>query len=242
MVESGGIKLRKVIINIIRKFFIIKSWFRNDLVVDIQSDIGLKTYSGINGTNKYKTIIKNSTLTGNIKVGKGCKLMDVNCSGNITMGRFVSLNGPGTRISSRIYGIEIGSFSSIASNVVIQEDYHRQNKVSTYFMNKNIFNGDISEDIYSKGKVIIEEDVWIGSNSVILSGVRIGRGSIIGAGSIVTKNIPRYSIVVGNPAKIIKKRFSDEIIKKLEDSKWWEMTEKEIIDNKQKFTVDLTEE
>lgn len=63
-------------------------------------------------------------------------------------------------------------------------------------------------------KIIIEDDVWIGYGAIIMSGIKIGRGSIIAAGSVVTKEVPPYSIVGGNPAKIIKKRFSkDEIIK-----------------------------
>ena len=84
-----------------------------------------------------------------------------------------------------------------------------------------IYRDNLKSDYISKGNVIIEEDVWIGSNAVILSGVRIGRGGVVAAGSIVTKNVPRYSIVAGNPAKVIKYRFDEETIRKLESSEWW---------------------
>ena len=69
--------------------------------------------------------------------------------------------------------------------------------------------------------VLIGNDVWIGLNAIILSGVQIGNGAVIGAGSVVVKNVPAYSIVAGNPAKVIGSRFSIEIIAKLEKIKWW---------------------
>lgn len=93
------------------------------------------------------------------------------------------------------------------------------------------------EDIFSKGNIIIGDDVWIGSNSVILSGVTIGRGSIIGAGSVVTMNIPNYSIVAGNPARVIKSRFSNEIVDYLEDLRWWEWDERKIIESERIFNL-----
>ncbi len=64
----------------------------------------------------------------------------------------------------------------------------------------------------TKGPIITEDDVWIGMDVIILSGITIGKGSVIGAGSVIVSDIPPYSIVGGNPAKIIKKRFNDEVI------------------------------
>jgi len=117
----------------------------------------------------------------------------------------------------------------------MQEYYHKYDRVSSFYMNHYFFNTSFKYDIVSKGDIIIEDDVWIGSNSVILSGVKIGRGSIIGAGSVVTKNIPAYSIAVGNPAKVIKKRFSEQIINELEEIKWWSWSEVKIRQNKEFF-------
>jgi serine acetyltransferase len=102
-----------------------------------------------------------------------------------------------------------------------------------------IFEEDFRNDLVAKGPVVIEEDVWIGSNTVILPGVTVGRGSIIGAGSIVTKDIPRYSIAFGNPAIVHSKRFDENIINCLEELKWWEWDINKIVQNKNLFSVDL---
>ena len=67
----------------------------------------------------------------------------------------------------------------------------------------------------SKGDIIVGDDIWIGYGAVILSGITIGQGAIIGAGAIVTKNVPPYAVVGENPAKIIKYRFEENIIKEL---------------------------
>ncbi len=73
----------------------------------------------------------------------------------------------------------------------------------------------------TKGDVIIGNDVWIGAEALIMSGVNIGDGAVIGARSLVTKDIPPYCVVTGNPAVIKKKRFSDDIIESLLEIKWW---------------------
>lgn len=123
-------------------------------------------------------------------------------------------------IDVKMYGnseewLEIGNFCSIASNVIfLLGGNHNYKNFSTYpFKNKLLKDNVIEAE--TKGKIILEDDVWIGVNSLILSGVRIGQGAIIAAGSVVTKDVPPYSIVGGNPAKIIKYRFSEEIIEKL---------------------------
>jgi virginiamycin A acetyltransferase len=79
-----------------------------------------------------------------------------------------------------------------------------------------------------KGDIIVGNDVWIGAKSTIMSGVKIGDGSIIGAGSTVTKDVPPYSIVAGNPAKFIKFRFTEEQIESLLQISWWDWTEDRI--------------
>ena len=87
------------------------------------------------------------------------------------------------------------------------------------------------EDLPLKGDTVIGNDVWIGENVIILPGVHIDDGAIIGANSVVAKDIEPYSIAVGNPCRVIKKRFDDETISKLLEIKWWNWNEKRIFDN-----------
>lgn len=78
------------------------------------------------------------------------------------------------------------------------------------------------EDLPFKGDTIIGNDVWIGYKALIMPGVKIGNGAIISSQSVVTTDVPAYTIVGGNPAKVIKKRFSDEIVCELEKLAWWD--------------------
>lgn len=111
--------------------------------------------------------------------------------------------------------LEIGSFCSIANGVeFILCDEHELGYFSTFPIKNQIIHEPIIEAT-SKGNIIISDDVWIGSGAKVLSGVKIGQGAVIGAGAVVTKDVPPYAIVGGIPAKIIKYRFSDNIIEKL---------------------------
>lgn len=173
------------------------------------------------------------------EIGDGCRLENIITYGRIKIGRFVSISGPGTVLHAENNYIEIGDFCSIAQNVTIQEFNHCMNYPTTsaikYLLNKT----DFSLETISKGPVIIEEDVWIGANTVILSGITIGRGAIIGAGSIVTKSVPAYSIVCGNPAKVLRMRFSPQTIDKLEKLKWWQWSLDDLRRNTDFFSMDL---
>ena len=81
----------------------------------------------------------------------------------------------------------------------------------------------------NKGDIVVGNDVWIGYEAVILSGVKIGDGAIVGARAVVTKDVPPYTIVGGVPAKPIRKRFPDDIIAKLLKSRWWDLPPAEIL-------------
>ena len=93
---------------------------------------------------------------------------------------------------------------------------------------------------YSKGDIIIKNDVWIGANCIILDGITIENGAVIAAGSVVTKNVPAYAIVGGNPAKIIKYRFSKDIIARIEQLQFWDMDMADI-DKFDVFTKNIDE-
>ena len=91
---------------------------------------------------------------------------------------------------------------------------------SIYLYNASL--GVVAQDTIDFSQVEFEDDVWVGHNAIITPSVRkIGRGSVIAAGAVVTKDVPRYAIVAGNPAVVIKYRFSMELIEKVEQSKWW---------------------
>lgn len=104
--------------------------------------------------------------------------------------------------------LQIGNWCSIAADVVfVLGGEHNYQKFSTYPFNRVLF----KEQTATKGKIIVEDDVWIGYGSVILSGVTIGRGGVIAAGSVIAKDVPPYAIV--SNGRIIKYRFSEDVIK-----------------------------
>lgn len=120
----------------------------------------------------------------------------------------------------------IGKFCSIADNVTIfLGGNHRVDWITTYPFNKLNNEFPTATDIIghpsTKGNVIIGNDVWIGHGSTIMSGVKVGDGAVIGACSVVTKDVKPYEIVAGNPAKVIKKRFDDDIVSQLIQIAWW---------------------
>lgn len=119
----------------------------------------------------------------------------------------------------------IGNYCSIANGAIIMlgGGGHNPAFISTYpFPSRPKLWGKIKEYRIESGDVEIGSDVWIGLGAIILPGVKIGDGAIIGAGAVVAGDVPPYSIVVGNPAKLLKKRFSDREIKKLLRLKWWD--------------------
>ena len=120
--------------------------------------------------------------------------------------------------------LKIGKFCSLSKGVKIYlGGQHRVDWVSTFPFNEFF---DAAKHIKghpaSKGDIIIENDVWIGGDVTILSGVTLHNGCAVGAGSVVTKDVPPYAIVAGNPAKIIKYRFDEKTIADLLDIQWWD--------------------
>ena len=129
----------------------------------------------------------------------------------------------------------IGKFCQIATGVefVMNGANHQMNAVSTfpfYTLEGWEMDPPAQMDLPLKGDTVIGNDVWIGQNAVILPGVHIGDGAIIGANSVVGSDIEPYTIVVGNPAKPLRKRFDDELIDLLERFRWWDRSIAEIND------------
>lgn len=165
-----------------------------------------------------KPTIKNS----NIIVGDYTYFADVDFEAHVT--HHYDFNGD---------KLIIGKFCQIAAgvNFIMNGANHQMNSVSTYPF--YIFKG-WEQKIPSlskmplKGDTVVGNDVWIGQNATILPGVHIGDGVIIGLNSVISKNVEPYTIVAGNPAKVIRKRFDDELIKLMLELRWWDKSIKEI--------------
>jgi virginiamycin A acetyltransferase len=120
--------------------------------------------------------------------------------------------------------IRIGRYCSFASTVRSAPINHPTSALTTHPILYERKFGVVERDIDQREPLIVEDDVWVGHNALILPGCKfIGRGAVVGAGAIVTRNVDRYSIVAGNPARFIRKRFPDEVIEELEKSRWWEL-------------------
>lgn len=131
----------------------------------------------------------------------------------------------------------IGKFCAIAHgiNFVMNGANHRMNSVTTYPF--SLMGGGWEKttpsliDLPFKGDTIVDNDVWIGQNVTVMPGIHIGDGAIIAANSVVTKDVPPYHIAGGNPARLIRKRFDDDLISYLLEIKWWDWPAKKIFDN-----------
>lgn len=118
--------------------------------------------------------------------------------------------------------IRVGRWCSIASTVRSAPINHPMEAITTHPALYERSFGVVDQDISWDEPLVIGDDVWIGHNAVILPGCKsIGRGAVVGAGAIVTRDVPAYAIVAGNPAKPLRRRFSDELIAALEESGWW---------------------
>ena len=135
----------------------------------------------------------------------------------------------------------IGKFCAIAKGVefIMNGANHRMNSVTTYPFNIMGHGWEKAtpktEELPLKGDTVIGNDVWIGQNVTVLPGVHIGDGAIIGANSVVSKDVPPYCIVGGNPVKLIRKRFDDETINYLLKLKWWDWSAEKIFNNLEKL-------
>lgn len=145
--------------------------------------------------------------------------------------------------------LRIGKFCSIAcgAKFLFASANHTQASVSTYpfpifFEEWDLDIGDVTSAWDHKGDIIIGNDVWIGYEAVVMAGVTIGNGAIIGARAVVTKDVPPYTIVGGVPARKIRRRFSDNVIARLLELKWWDWPAEQIqrnIKNIQAGRLDL---
>jgi acetyltransferase-like isoleucine patch superfamily enzyme len=149
---------------------------------------------------------------------KGCFLHEMT-----TMGNF-NYVGPG----SMTLNAKISNYCSIGPNVKLGQMEHDMSCLSTSTLIFGPRRGTTNFTGY-KRETIIENDVWLAANVVVKQGVTIATGAVVGAGAVVTKDIPPYAIAVGVPAKIIGYRFQPKSIEKLLESKWWDLYPEEVL-------------
>lgn len=126
-------------------------------------------------------------------------------------------------------GVKIGRYCSFSWLMHSFNANHPMNLKSSHAMFYNPALGFVHEDILQRARLEIGNDVWIGCNAIILSSVSsIGDGAVIGAGAVVHQDVPPYAVVVGNPARVVRYRFSAEMIRNLQESRWWDKTPEEL--------------
>lgn len=131
--------------------------------------------------------------------------------------------------------MKFGNFVSIAGGVCFHTACNhpsiRNRKVVSNFPFKEIMELDYAESAYGKGPIIVKNDVWIAEGARVLDNVTIGNGAIIAASAVVTKDVPDYAMVAGNPAVVKKYRFTPRQIKKLLEICWWDWSDEDIAKN-----------
>ncbi|AHM57293.1 glycosyl transferase group 1 [Peptoclostridium acidaminophilum DSM 3953] len=172
--------------------------------------------------------IKDSNIDKTAKICSGSQIEKTHIGKYSYIGNFCT-----------VVNAEIGNFSSIADDCIIGGASHPVEWVSTspvFHDGKNIMQKNFSVHEYNTSKkTIIGHDVWIGNKCLIKSGVKIENGAIIGMGSVLTKNVGRYEIWGGNPAKFIRKRLSDDLIEKLHETNWWDFSDAQISEYAETF-------
>jgi acetyltransferase-like isoleucine patch superfamily enzyme len=161
--------------------------------------------------------LQNVSFAGKNEVPDRC-----NFSGKISVGYATTLGYNNFFVGN----IEIGKYCQIGADVAMHSTNHPMGYLSTY-INKNLFNGEL-ESLKEIKNIKIGNDVWIGHNVIIVGNITVGNGAILAAGSVVTKDVPPYTIVAGVPAKPVRNRFSDSVIAELQQLQWWDMTPEEL--------------
>lgn len=160
---------------------------------------------------------------------------------------------PGVDVGNHTYGIRretffrptgheqvsIGKYCSIAERVRFVFGDHATDRVTTFPLRTLLFGDGTNTDALTKSPILVGNDVWIGMNSLILSGVTIGHGAVVAAGSVVTRDVPPYALVGGVPARVIKMRLRPNQIESLLQIAWWDWPEEKIYANLDQFYGDV---
>lgn len=177
--------------------------------MSIKKNYKLYFYNKKNGTAIRSSEVSLRSILGvGVRVGKR-SFIDANCE--VGQHTYIGKNCNITKST-------IGAYCSIANNVSIGQGEHALDRVST----SSVFY-HMSYDELTKDDCVIGHDVWIGSDAIILRGVRVGNGAVVGANAVVTKDVKDFEVVAGVPARHLKFRFTDEQQTRILDSAWWEL-------------------
>jgi virginiamycin A acetyltransferase len=182
----------------------------------------LVSSSDVRWDNLKDFLSSDSNVDKDTKINSPAKLVSV----SVGKGTYIAYN-------ATITNTIIGKFCSIGPNLLCGWGIHPLNGISTspvfYSTKKQAgFTLSKTDKIEERRSIKIGNDVFIGANVVILDGVNIGDGAVIGAGAVVTKDIPPYAIAAGIPAQVVKYRFEEDVIQKLQKSRWWDGDDAEL--------------
>lgn len=178
----------------------------------------------------YECDIVNSELEEYCNLAHHSSLMNCYIGKRTSIGRY-----------SKIRDARIGKYCSVSWDVTIGAVSHPSTHISSHAFPYRKQFGLVEQDFNIEQKTTwIGNDVWIGCNSVILSGVSVGDGAIIGAGAVVTKDVPSYGIVTGVPARLLRYRFESEVIKELQTIQWWDFPDDVIKKHIDLFNQEIT--
>jgi acetyltransferase-like isoleucine patch superfamily enzyme len=197
---------------------------------------------------KSNAHVKGPFVNKGTQIGNHVRIdWNVHVGSNVSIGDFSYINDGGWGAVAIENGTKIGKFCSIAPNVYIGLGNHPVNLLTTHpLLYEKVWLDIIGASLNDVPKVakpgdssniVIGNDVWIGSGVIIKNNIKIGDGAIIASGSVVTHDVPPYHIVGGIPARIIRKRFSDEQINKITkcEEKWWDWSPEKINENLEVF-------
>lgn len=204
-----------------------------------------KTIKIYKGADTEGSTLGNHSIIGDFSrvryssIGNYCKIDRNNFLLNVKMGNY-SYTGP----FDMIFKCNIGAFCSISYGVTIGPPEHNYHLPTTHpFVYNKEYQLINEKELLPNNKFVkscnIGNDVWIGCNVTILRGVKICDGAIVGANSLVNKDVPPYAIVAGCPAKIIKYRFTQDVINKLLEHKWWDWDDEKIRNNSTFFKKEI---
>jgi len=172
-------------------------------------------------------IVKNSRMGAWTVVGQRCEVISSDLMDYAYLIR-----------DADVFNAEVGKFANIASHVRINPVnhpmwratlHHFTYRAKSHFMDDQDDDADEVSNWRNSNRVILGPDVWIGHAAIVMPGVSVGTGAVIGSGSVVTKNVADYTIVAGNPARVIRRRVTEDVEAALKRIKWWDWSREQLI-------------